>query len=575
MQTQNSLKLSSNALKILEKRYLLKDDSGKIIETPTQMFIRAAKTASMADKIYGDDYKKSFKEFFNIMNNLEFLPNSPTLMNSGTKLNQLSACFVLPIEDSLESIFDTLKLTAKIHHSGGGTGFNFSHIRPEGDIVNSTKGVASGPIKFIEIYNTTTDAIKQGGKRRGANMGILNSNHPDIFKFINAKQEFNFSNFNLSVNVTNEFMEKAQKNENYWLINPNTHKKIKEVNAGKIFDLLVYNAWKNGDPGIIFIDEINKKNNFGTIESTNPCGEQPLLPYESCNLGSINLSKFVKNNNIEWEELKKTIIIAVHFLDNIIDINNYPDDKIKKITLENRKIGLGVMGWADVLIILNIAYNSDEALQFSEKIMSFIQSTAKNASLEIAKKRGSFPNFKKTKLCKNYDYMRNLTVTTIAPTGTISIIAGCSSGIEPLFALSFVRNILEGAKLLETYELFKKESVAQNFYSEKLMLEIAKKGSVKDVNEVPKNVKRIFVTALDIDYSWHVKMQAAFQKYTDNAVSKTINLPENATIKDVRNAYLLAYKLKCKGITVYRYKSKPEQVLNINYSQKCQSSSCQ
>ena len=567
-------KLTKNALKVLEKRYLLKDENGKVIETPDQMFHRVAHDIALADEKYGEDVKKTEREFYEIMSNLLFIPNSPTLMNAGTSIQQLSACFVIPIEDSMKSIFEAVKNTALIHQSGGGTGFSFSRIRPKGDIVKSTGGIASGPISFMKVFNAATDVIKQGGRRRGANMGILHVTHPDILEFIKCKDDpKELTNFNISVAVSDEFMEKVEKGEDYELINPRTKEQVGKLNAKEVFDMITEHAWRTGEPGIIFLDEINRHNptpHVGMIESTNPCGEQPLLPYESCNLGSINLSKFVKGNDIDWDALKDVVWKAVHFLDNVIDRNKYPIPQIKKMTLANRKIGLGVMGFADLLIQLRIPYDSEEALEMAEKIMKFIQDEARMASVELGKQRGSFPNFKGSIWDGKYPAMRNATVTTIAPTGTISIIAGCSSGIEPLFAISFMRNVLDkGDKLYEVNPYFEKIAKELGFYSDELMKKIAENnGSVKGIEEVPVEWQRIFVTALDIDPEWHVRMQASFQKYTDNATSKTINLREEASIEDVRKAYMLAYKLKCKGITVYRYGSRPEQVLVVKEEEK-------
>ena len=561
------MELSKNAMKVLEKRYLKKDENGKVIETPEEMFRRIAKNISLADKKYGEDAKKSEKQFYEIMSNLLFLPNSPTIMNAGTSIQQLSACFVLPVEDSMDKIFETLKYTALIHQSGGGTGFSFSRIRPKGDIVRSTGGIASGPVSFMKVFNSATDVIKQGGRRRGANMGILRVDHPDIMEFITCKENpQELTNFNISVAVTDDFMEKVKRNEDYELINPRTKKAVKKVSARMVFDKIVEEAWKSGEPGIIFIDEINRHNPtpaIGEIEATNPCGEQPLLPYESCNLGSINLAKFVKNGEIDWEKLREVVWIAVHFLDNVIDMNKYQIPQIKEMTLANRKIGLGVMGFADMLVQMNISYMEERALKIAEKIMAFIQNEAKKASIELGKNRGSFPNFEKSIYYGKYEAMRNATVTTIAPTGSISIIAGCSSGIEPFFAISFTRNVLdEGDKLYEINPYFKKIAEDNGFLSEELLEEIAERnGSIQGISIIPKEIQRIFLTALDIPPEWHVTMQATFQKYVDNATSKTINLREEATVDDVRRAYMLAYELKCKGITVYRYGSRPQQVI--------------
>src|SRR3989344_1301965 len=491
-------------------------------------------------------------------------------MNAGTPLGQLSACFVIPVEDSLVSIFDAVKAQAIVQQSGGGTVFSFSKLRPEGDIVHSTHGVASGPATFMRVFDTTTDVIKQGGRRRGANMGILACAHPDIVKFITAKRGQNIlKNFNISVAATEEFMQYVLKNKEYDLINPRTKKSVAKANAKQVFDLICTNAWETGDPGLIFIDEINLHNPLQEqIESTNPCGEQPLLPWESCNLGSINVSKFIENKKIAFDRLRKVIHLSVHFLDNVIDANKYPLPEIEKPTKANRRIGLGIMGWAEALVKMRIAYDSEDAVRAAEKLMDFINDEAHEASAKLARERGDFPNFKRSKLTKKFKNLRNIALTTIAPTGTISIIAGCSSGIEPLFAVSFIRNVLEGMQLVETNLEFEEIAKQKGFYSRELMLEIAKRGSVQDMKDIPADVRRLFVTALDIKPEWHVKMQAAFQKFTDNAVSKTINLPQDATVEDVRKAYLLAYKLKCKGITVYRQASKPEQVLTIGPIEK-------
>lgn len=566
----DKLKFSLNTMKILQKRYLLKDEEGKVIETPENMFKRVSNAVAIADNLYKDaDMDKTEEDFYGVMSRLEFLPNSPTLMNAGTPINQLSACFVLPVDDSIGGIFNTLKNMAIIHTSGGGVGFSFSNLRPKGDIVKSTKGVASGPVSFMRIFDVATDVIKQGGRRRGANMGILDVNHPDIIEFITVKeQEGVLNNFNLSVAVSDEFMKKVENDEKYDLINPRNGNTVKKLRAHDVFELIARTAWKCGDPGIIFIDEINRKNTIPSadkIEATNPCGEQPLLNYESCNLGSINLVKVVKNNRIDFDKLKRTVKTAVHFLDNVIDINSFPIKEIETETLKNRKIGLGVMGFAEMLIMLKIPYNSQGALDMAEKIMEFINFHAKEASAEIGKIRGSFPNFKGSKQDKEcFSAIRNATVTTIAPTGTISMITDVTSGIEPLFAISFVRDVMEGEKLLEVNKLFKGVAKDKGFYSEELMTKIAKKGSIQDINEIDDDIKKIFVTAHDIEPKWHVKMQAAFQKHVDNAVSKTVNLPPDATPDDVKEIILLAYKFKCKGITVYRYGSKRKQVLYLN-----------
>jgi ribonucleoside-diphosphate reductase alpha chain len=560
-------KLTVNALEVLNRRYLLKDETERITETPAQLFMRVSKATAKIDEKYGEEPKESEKIFYDMMTRLEFVPNSPTLFNAGTEIGQLSACFVLPVGDSLDSIFGAVKSMALIEKSGGGVGFDFSKLRPKGDIVRSTKGVASGPVSFMRVFDTSTEVIKAGGKRRGAMMGILRIDHPDIIEFISSKQKSEFlSNFNISVAITDNFMKNLEEDDGYWLINPRNKEKVKTLKAKDVWNLMAKSAWESGDPGVIFIDEINRYNptpEIGRIEATNPCGEQPLLPYESCNLGSINLSRMVENGKINWEKLRETVRNAVHFLDNIIDANNYPLKEIDAITRANRKIGLGVMGFADMLIKLGSPYNSEKALQLGENLMKFIKEEAHKKSVEIGEERGSFPNFEKSIWKNKYSAMRNATVTTIAPTGSISIIAGCSSGIEPIFAISFMRNVLGGTRLFETNPLFETMAKKRGFYSAKLLEEIARTGSVQKIDGVPEDVKGLFVTALDIKPEWHVRMQAAFQKYTDNAVSKTVNMPSDATVEDVRKVYELAWKLKCKGVTVFRYGSKPEQVLYV------------
>jgi ribonucleoside-diphosphate reductase alpha chain len=562
---RDDLKLEVNALKVLEERYLLKDEDGNIIETPTQMFRRVAKAIAVVDNKYGTNSKRTEEDFFTAMCNLEFLPNSPTLMNAGTELGQLSACFVLPIEDGLEGIFTTLKNMALIQQSGGGTGFSFSRLREKGAIVKSTKGVASGPISFIRIFDSTTDVIKQGGKRRGANIGILSCLHPDIAEFVTAKSGKRLTNFNISVAATDVFMRKALKGETLTLRSVKGGKIVRKINAAALFDMIVKNAWETGDPGLLFIDEINRRHplkNVGEIEATNPCGEVPLLAYESCNLGSINLVKIVKNGKIDWKKLRVTTRLAVHFLDNVIDANNYPLKETEKITKAHRKIGLGVMGFADLLFLLKIPYGSKEALRLGERLITFIAKEAREKSVKLGRTRGSFTNFEQSIWCRQYPAMRNATCITIAPTGTISIVAGCSSGIEPVFALAFLRRVMEGKQLPEINETFKRELIRRSLYSDELIRKISKTGNIQNI-KLPADLKKIFVTSLDISPEFHVRMQAAFQRHVDNAVSKTVNLPKDSTMQDVRNIYLLAWKLKCKGITVYRYGSKPEQVLYL------------
>ncbi|MDY6844023.1 MAG: vitamin B12-dependent ribonucleotide reductase [Thermodesulfobacteriota bacterium] len=565
-----SMALSENSLKVLKRRYLKKDEEGKVIETPDEMFRRIAKNIASADKLF-DPLVNGYKleeEFYEIMANLEFLPNSPTIMNAGKELQQLSACFVLPVEDSMESMFDALKATALIHKSGGGTGFSFSKIRPKNDMVLSTKGVASGPISFMSIFDVATETIKQGGTRRGANMGILRVDHPDIMEFITAKEDAQrLNNFNLSVGITEEFMKSVEANEMYGLINPRTGDIVDRLPAHMVFKMIATSAWKTGDPGIIFLDRLNKDNSLahiGEIEATNPCGEQPLLPFESCNLGSINLLKMIKNGSIDYDRLKEIVWRAVHFLDNVIEMNKYPLHEIEKMTKSNRKIGLGVMGFADMLFKLEIPYDSQEAMELGEDLMSFIQRESRLASQELAKVRGPFPNFKGSMYERQGSVpLRNATTTTIAPTGTLSIIANCSSGIEPVFALAYTRTVMDNDELPELNLLFDEVAKREEFYSGDLLRTLSTRSGLRGLSEVPEKWQRVFATAHDISPEWHIKMQSAFQKYTDNAVSKTVNFPHEASIEDVEKVYKLAYKLGCKGVTVYRYGSRESQVLSM------------
>lgn len=580
------MKLSDNARITLEKRYLMKDARGETLETPEQMLHRVAANIAWVDtQYYGKsevETKELEKKFTAVMDRLEFIPNSPTLMNAGRELQQLSACFVLPIEDSMESIFETLKHMALVQKTGGGTGFAFDRLRPAGDIVQSTNGVASGPISFIKIYDSGTEAVKQGGTRRGANMGTLRYDHPNIIEFVTCKESGqNINNFNISVTVSDSFMKKAigeDPDPEYDLVNPRTGKTyidpetgdLKRMNARNLFQLILKKAWGNGDPGLIFIDRMNEFNptpHIGKYETSNPCGEQPLLPYEACCLGSINLGLMVApKGQVEWERLREVVHTAVHFEDNVIDASQYAIPQIKKMHQGNRKIGIGVMGWHDMLVKLGIPYDSEEALELAEKVMRFINEEAKKKSVELALERGVFPNFKDSIYDngKEEDRVRNATRTTIAPTGTISIIAGASSGIEPYFSIAFLRkNVLGGIDLPEVNPLFVEMAEREGFYTKELLNRITGSGSVQHDSQVPLGIQRLFKTALEMNYTWHVRHQAAFQKYTDNAVSKTINLPYNTSLKEVGEAFVLSWKTGCKGITVYRDGSRPSQVLNI------------
>ncbi len=571
-QAASGLNLTQNASRVLERRYLVKDKQGNVVETPEEMFRRVARAIAVAEPAYNPEADAGIweDEFYRMMTSLDFLPNSPTLMNAGRELGQLSACFVLPIEDKMESIFEAVKNTALIHKSGGGTGFSFSRLRPERDRVGSTGGVASGPVSFMRAFDVATDVIKQGGTRRGANMAILDVDHPDIMKFITAKEDLtSLANFNISVAVTAEFMEAVKTGAVYNLLNPHTREVAGKLKAREVFDEMVAMAWKTGDPGIVFIDRINEANptpHLGRIESTNPCGEQPLLPYESCNLGSINLARMLRGDNsslaIDYDRMAKTVKTAVRFLDNVIDVNRFPLPEIEKMTKKTRKIGLGVMGFADMLIQLGIPYDSEEALAVAAEVMQFISEQACRASSALAEERGVFPAFSGS----IYDVaggprLRNASCTTIAPTGTLSMIAGCSSGIEPLFALSYTRNILDGTRLVEVNPYFEQAARQEGFYSEELIKKLVSGIRLADLTNVPGPIRRLLVTAHDIDTRWHVRMQAAFQRHTDNAVSKTVNLPHETTREDVAKVYRMAYEEGLKGITIYRDGSRRQQPL--------------
>ena len=593
------LNLSENAAKVLEKRYLKRDKDGNCTETPADMFKRVARSIAEGDLKFGKsqaDVDKLTERFYKAITSCCFMPNSPTLMNAGRELGQLGACFVLPVEDSLEGIFETVKNTALIHKSGGGTGFSFTKLRPKNDVVRSTMGVSSGPVSFMEVFNAATEAVKQGGTRRGANMGILRVDHPDILDFIECKSDnFKLNNFNISVAITDKFMEAYIKGKDYDLIHPNTKQSAGKLSAKKVFDMIVDGAWRNGEPGIIFIDKMNSDNptpHIGAIESTNPCGEVPLLSYEACNLGSINLGKMVKaDGEIDWDLLADTTRTAIRFLDNVIAVNNYPLPQISEMVQNNRKIGLGVMGWADMLMMKGISYASLEGTRLASQIMEFIDYISKCESIELSKERGKFKNFTGSIYDgKNFLYnkykgksagiitdeqwkeldkqievhgIRNATTTCIAPTGTISMIASASGGVEPLFGLVFFRDVMDGTQMVEVNPIFKDYMVKNNLYSEELMREVAKDGSLAHVNGVSDKVKHMFATAHDVSPEWHVRMQAAYQLHTDNAVSKTINFEEHASREDIEKAYVLAFENDLKGITVYRNNSRQFQPMNL------------
>jgi len=570
--------LSESAVRVLDNRYLQKDEDGVPVETPVEMFRRVASNVSMAELNYGadEDVRRQWEDaFYGVMTRMEFLPNSPTLMNAGTDIQQLSACFVLPVEDSMDGIFESIKQTALIHKSGGGTGFSFSRIRPKYDPVNSTKGVSSGPLSFMQVFDAATETVKQGGRRRGANMAILRVDHPDIMDFIRAKEQTTrLNNFNISVAITDRFMEAVEAGGAYDLVNPRTGEVSGTLDARSVFETIIDCAWRTGEPGVVFIDRVNEHNPtpaLGEIESTNPCGEQPLLPYESCNLGSINLARFVVGKpgecTIDFDGLEETVRVAVRFLDDVIDMNRYPLPQIDELTKANRKVGLGVMGFAEMLIQMGVSYDSDVAVAVAEDVMARVNRAAKDASRELAVSRGAFSNFAdSTYATRGEEPIRNATVTTIAPTGSISIIADTSSGVEPLFALAFVRRVLDGQELVESNPLFESVARSEGFYSDELMDRVAKEGGVQGIEEVPDNWRRLFKTAHDITPEAHIHIQAAFQKHTDNAVSKTVNFSHDATRDDVKTVFEVAYELGCKGVTIYRDGSREQQVLSTGHT---------
>jgi ribonucleoside-diphosphate reductase alpha chain len=588
-----------NGMTVLERRYLIRDEHGQVQETPMDLLRRVARFIAEGDFAYGKnetEVESLAEQFYTLMARLEFLPNSPTLMNAGRPLGQLSACFVLPVADSMESIFETLKHTALIHQSGGGTGFSFTHLRPKGDVVRSTMGVSSGPVSFMEVYNAATEAIKQGGTRRGANMGILQIDHPDIEGFISAKDDLRkVTNFNISVTITDEFMQALETDGNFALQHPNSGQVLKTVKARQLFDQIVDCAWRTGEPGLVFIDRVNRDNPtpaIGRIESTNPCGEVPLLPYEACNLGSINLGKMLdEQGRLDWDKLADTVRLTTHFLDNVITQNRFPIPQIQDMVEGNRKIGLGVMGWADCLLALGISYDSEEAVLLAREVAAWMDYHSKLASVELARQRGRFPNFGESRYAagtwlvekhgarpaqrithKSWQMLdqqiqqhglRNATTTCIAPTGTISIIAGASGGIEPVFALVFTRNVMDNTRLLEVHPQFAAWLKTNGLHREALLEAVAQQGSLKGLSDIPEAVQSLFVTSFDISPEWHVRMQAAFQEFTDNGVSKTINFPEHASREAIAETYHLAFSLGIKGLTVYRNNSRQDQPMSL------------
>ena len=570
-----SLRFSEGALTVLKARYLRKDEKGEVIETPEEMFRRVACHVARAERIFSSGREEEMAEaFYELMASLDFLPNSPTLMNAGRRLGQLAACFVLPVEDSLPSIFGALRQAALIHQSGGGTGFSFSRLRPRGDVVSSTHGVASGPVSFMRVFDMATEVIKQGGTRRGANMGVLRVDHPDVREFITVKRDpRELNSFNLSVAITDAFMEAMKQGKDFPLINPRTGEVVRRESARELFELIAKCAWENGEPGALFIDTINRSNptpSLGEIESTNPCGEQPLLPYESCNLGSINLAHMVRGKGVDWEKLGRTVDLAVRFLDDVIEVNRYPFSRIERMSKANRKVGLGVMGFAHLLILLGVPYDSDEAVRVGEELMAFINERAHEASRKLAEERGPFPNFPRSVYASRGEPpLRNATLTTIAPTGTLSIIANCSPGIEPLFALAYTKRMLGDVEVFTIDPVFLKMAKEEGFWSRGLEETLKGTGTLPQDLPISEEKRRLFLTAFEIPPRRHVQIQAAFQRHTDNAVSKTINFPSHATPEEVKEAFLLAYEMGCKGITVYRSGTREGQVITCGLGQVC------
>jgi ribonucleoside-diphosphate reductase alpha chain len=603
---KDDLDFSPNQLRVMESRYLLKDEDGKVIETPSELFRRVAKTLAIVEKEYKAPKSKVQKienDFYEVMSRLEFLPAGRTLNNAGTPQSQLANCFVLPIEDSMEGIFDSVKYMALVHQRGGGTGFNFSKIRPRGDVVTkSSGGFATGPISFMKVFDIATRQVMQGGKKRGANMGILNVSHPDIVEFIAAKAETGeIENFNISVGVTDNFMKAVEKDSEWEFVNPRNGAVVSTIRARTLFNQLVTSAWRTGDPGLIFLDPINKNNplieKYGRIEATNPCGEQPLHPFDACNLGSLNLAKLVRSIQgavrrkceVDWERLEYVLRVGVRMLDNVIDACKYPLPQITETVKANRRIGLGVMGFADMLYQLRIPYDSEKGVKLASKLAKFIQEITWDESARLAEEKGEFPRWKESSFAKGVRpfgsaqgqplRVRNVAITTIAPTGSISMLADASSGIEPNFALAFTKNVVSDSGLSYMNKYFAKELEISSWADgdpehkvrDRIVREVSQLGSVSSVSGVPDEVKGVYRTAHDISPEWHVKMQAAWQKYTDNAVSKTINFPHSATIEDVESAYMMAWKMGCKGITIYRDGSKDVQILNIGSKSSDQS----